>query len=613
MCNARLRLASLWLSQGARVMANNCLRISVILGLRLGDASLGVSAWYLVTLVLVAPAILLAPVNGALVNGLPKSLVLVGAATMALAASMMLLILAGNELFWWGLLAMAMALYGTTRDALYPAAAREAHMALPRLNGWMEMGAMLAVGGGLLLGVFGEDNLWIVVATAGLLAAVAALPARFPSDPRRPEPPLAALTGFFRDSSRVCRIAEARGCLIGSALLRGILCGLAGILAASIAEDRYGYLDLLGLAWATIVGLAVGSWVAGLNPHPRRVQGLAVLGAAGLTLTLLLLSLGVDPHGVVGFVLGFMGGFINVPLSATYQAAVPTDARGNAMALRHLTDHAGVLLFTGLLWSLASAEFLDAYGQLWLLTGIALVAAAVCGWWLLRELLELFVEILLWPMQRIRARGPGLDGLPAQGPLIVLANHSAYLDPMWVAKVVPRRLIPMMTSAFFDLPVIRWLMINVAHTIRVPVGKFRREVPEIKEAIAVLDRGDALLVFPEGALRRKDDQPLRPFGQGIWHILRERPGTPVLVCWIEGGWGSYFSYFNGPPTKNKRFDFRRRIEIGINAPVVLDATVLEHHRTTRTFLMQACLDARRQLGLDPFKIEKANDNQNSDE
>jgi hypothetical protein len=46
---------------------------------------------------------------------------------------------------------------------------------------------------------------------------------------------------------------------------------------------------------------------------------------------------------------------------------------------------------------------------------------------------------------------------------------------------------------------------------------------------------------------------------------------------------------------------------------VLDAAVLEHHRTTRNFLMQACLDARRHLGLESFRFEKPTDNGQRDD
>ncbi len=45
------------------------------------------------------------------------------------------------------------------------------------------------------------------------------------------------------------------------------------------------------------------------------------------------------------------------------------------------------------------------------------------------------------------------------------------------------------------------------------------------------------MIFPEGFLRRKEEQPLRRFGQGAWAILQARPDTPVFATWIEGGVG----------------------------------------------------------------------------
>ena len=81
-----------------------------------------------------------------------------------------------------------------------------------------------------------------------------------------------------------------------------------------------------------------------------------------------------------------------------------------------------------------------------------------------------------------------------------------------------------------------------------------------------------------------------PFGQGAWHILKELPQTPVVVCWIEGGWGSWASYRGGPPMKNKRLDFRRRIDIYVDEARPLDAAVLAGHHATRDHLRRACLE-----------------------
>src|SRR5205823_5497021 len=146
--------------------------------------------------------------------------------------------------------------------------------------------------------------------------------------------------------------------------------------------------------------------------------------------------------------------------------------------------------------------------------------------------------------------------------------------------------------------ILRWLMVHVVHASRVEASEFRREAPELRQAVAALDRGECVVVFPEGRMRRRDDQLLHRFGQGIWLILRERPNTPVVPCWIEGGWGSYFSYRGGPPTRNKRFDRWRRIDVAVSEPRVLEPAVLEDHRATRVHLMQACLGARQHLGLE---------------
>ena len=113
-----------------------------------------------------------------------------------------------------------------------------------------------------------------------------------------------------------------------------------------------------------------------------------------------------------------------------------------------------------------------------------------------------------------------------------------------------------------------------------------------------------MVLFPEGSLRRDEARPLRQFGQGVWHILAQRPQTPVVVCWIEGGWGSFCSYFNGPPTKNKRLDWFRKVRVVVGEPQQVAPEILADQRATRTFLMQQCLQTRQHLGLAEVQAEK---------
>jgi hypothetical protein len=78
-----MRPVSLWVSQVARVLADWCLRVTVLLGWSRAAGS-GGDAWCLTTTVLIAPLVHLAPLNGCINNGLPHRWVLAGSAAYTL-------------------------------------------------------------------------------------------------------------------------------------------------------------------------------------------------------------------------------------------------------------------------------------------------------------------------------------------------------------------------------------------------------------------------------------------------------------------------------------------------------------------------------------------------
>lgn len=608
---ARYRLACLWVSQVARVVADNCLRMFVVLLVAHAGLHTDQEAWHRVTAFFVLPFILLAPINGMLANSLPKRWVLVGSSAYCLAVTLLLrAVLPPTPAYawWWcGALALNMigaVVYSPTRYALLPAAAQDAGEPLPRVNGWMEMGGAAGVVLGLMVGVdlFASPNQLFpalgMIAFINLVSLLAALPASFLSDVRRPEPPGQAIAGFFRDAKRIWNQPDCRNSMLGlAAFLALVVAGSGAIFAAKGAfapdverETLVHALALVGL------GAAVGSLTAGLQGHPYRTLGLIPYGAVGMVGALVWAALADDLVWPC-LLLGFTGGLVNVPLRATFQASVAADARGNALAISNLCNYLFIDLFSGLMFVLVYAGWLSPAGQLWLLVLLAGIGAVVSWRMLLRPALEQTMEILLMPIYRMSAAGPGVGKVPLDGPVLIVANHTAWFDPMWLGKVIPRKIVPMMGSGFYDLPFMRWLMASVVGAIRIQESKFRREAPELAEGIALLDRGGCLVLFPEGRLRRVPEPSVRQFGRGVWHILHERPKTPVVVCWIEGGWGSYVSYCNGHPTKNKRPDFWRQIQIAVSEPQILPDEILADPRSTRTYLMQACLNARGYLGL----------------
>ena len=597
MLQARLRLGFLWLSQTARVVADWSLRMFVIVRLSQERGTLLESAGHLATAVFIAPFLLLAPLNGAICNGLPRRGVLVWSSLWCLAVVGLFALADGPWLPALGLMAMGTAVYSPTRYAALPAAAIDTRWPLTRVNALMEMGGAGGVVAGALLGI--QPYAVTVAVAASFVALFAALPVQFAADICRPEAASAAVAGFFRDAGRVWREREARGAMLGLGFFLALItAGSMVVVGQALQERAAGFdVELSQNLLLITTGVAAGSLLAGLQPHPRRGLGLIPPALVGLLVSLAWAIGTSDPRWPC-FLMGLSAGVVSVPLRAFYQAVVPPDARGNAMAVENFAVYLLTVLLASLLLLLIRAGFLATLtAQLWFLAAIAAVGLIGAAWLLFRDMLEQALEILIAPIYRIRGHGPGLHSFPLRGPVVVIGNHASWCDPFWVAKVAPRRLFPMMTSLFFDIPVLHWLMTRVVHAIRVPVSAYRREAPELNEAIAVLDRGDALLLFPEGMLRRKDELTLRLFGQGIWRILCDRPEVPVVACWVEGGWGSYMSYKGGPPLKNKRPDFWRPIRIGVSEPIQIDHELLKDHRATRAFLMRACFEARRHLGL----------------
>jgi 1-acyl-sn-glycerol-3-phosphate acyltransferase len=557
-------------------------------------------------------------VSGAISEERIARRVLVGSATVGLG----LLLVGGGvlalRLVCCALFGVAWAVSGVTTQALVPAAARAARWSLNRVNGWMEMGAAVGIGVGLALpewpwvvawlGPIGRlferiprDWLpgdWFAVldlTTLQLLGLAAAILISLPGPG----------SAFWASGGEYQAVSEGQLAVwLGARPARGYRLALATVLAfllggvgwclryaLSQRDQDNGPFAPVNLVLLTL-GSAVGCWLAGRQSHPRRALSLVPLGLTGMFAGLLWMYFA--PSSWVWAVLGLTAGWVLVPLRTGYQCALPGEAQACGMAMLVSTAALLTLLVVLCLFPVAGASLLATQVILITLAGIG----ALLAWCLLlREFLEQLTEILLWPLYRIRAHGPGLHQFPLCGPVLVLANHAAYLDPFWLAKHVPRRVIPMMTSRFFDKPLIHWLMTRIVHAIRVQETAYRREAPELQEAIAALDRGECVFLFPEGGVRRKDEVLLRPFGQGVWRILEARPHTPVVVCWIEGNWGSFFSHAGGPPMRGKRLDWWRRIDVVFTEPHVLPPDLLADQRATRAHLWRACLDARRVLGL----------------
>jgi 1-acyl-sn-glycerol-3-phosphate acyltransferase len=122
----------------------------------------------------------------------------------------------------------------------------------------------------------------------------------------------------------------------------------------------------------------------------------------------------------------------------------------------------------------------------------------------------------------------GADHVPAAGPVILAANHGSQIDPIILTAAVPRRCTFLAAAELLELPVLGTL-IRPLRVIPVKRGHFDRRA--IAACLARLERGEALVIFPEGKI--STDGTLQPAHDGLAFIASRAP-VPIIPIGIAG-------------------------------------------------------------------------------
>ena len=260
---------------------------------------------------------------------------------MGLAAVGLTLLTAGPWIACWAVVAVRRAF--RARAIRVAARRRDTHWPLSRINGWFEMGSALAIVGGYLLTGINRGVVWsqaeaVPLLLVGLyaLAAVAAWLVYFPADVADPSRPPRRSRVSFATAAASSQTGPRTWLPLRAPLSRGLLTGIMGPVVAAAFDNADSIEKLIQAGAWLLAGVALGSMLAGLQKHPRRVLSFVAFGATGLAIGLKFPPGGEPPGPVLGVILGVCFGLVNVPLAATYQASLPADARGNGMAVRKL-------------------------------------------------------------------------------------------------------------------------------------------------------------------------------------------------------------------------------------------------------------------------------------
>ncbi|WP_372609299.1 1-acyl-sn-glycerol-3-phosphate acyltransferase [Halomonas sp.] len=190
----------------------------------------------------------------------------------------------------------------------------------------------------------------------------------------------------------------------------------------------------------------------------------------------------------------------------------------------------------------------------------------VLGWWLTRyprPVIRWLVFLAVILCYRLRLRGQ--EGIPDQGPALVVCNHVSFMDALVVGGASHRPLRFLMDKPIYDSPWLNWLFRLVG---AIPVETERRHPASIRRALEeigrALDEGEVVMLFPEGRLTPDGD--VHPFRRGLELILARHP-VPVIPAGISGLWGSWTSHQGGPALSKPPRRFRPRVALHFSEPV----------------------------------------------
>ncbi len=306
----------------------------------------------------------------------------------------------------------------------------------------------------------------------------------------------------------------------------------------------------LGLAW---FGFDL-YWVS----HSWPVSGLNDLGIAAVMATPGAYRVCVDLA-----MIGIFGGLYIVPLYSLVQERSDANKVSRMIAGNNIIN-AIFMVVAALLGMLVLGVFNFSIPELFLITVVLHIIVCIYIFTIVPEfILRLIAWLLVSLVYRVKYKG--LDNIPAEGPVVLVCNHIAFVDPVIIMGRVRRPTKFVMHHKIYNKFGMKFLF-KSAKTI--PIASSKDDPVMMEDAFVsvktALEDDDVVCIFPEGRLT--PDGEIGQFKKGIERIIEETP-VPVVPMALNNLWGSMFSRYSKRVIQRLPRKFMAKVELIVGTPI----------------------------------------------
>jgi acyl-[acyl-carrier-protein]-phospholipid O-acyltransferase / long-chain-fatty-acid--[acyl-carrier-protein] ligase len=489
-------------------------------------------------------------------------------------------------------------------------------------NGYLELCSFGGIFAGTLSAGFVVDGLregsafwwapWLVPAATLIgIAASFFVPYTPPANPTRP-----IIEGFLPQRFlQNWRVLQSRPGLV-TAVWGMVIFWSAGVAvtlnAANAGNKLLGLgsspIDANSLVVAVSIGLGLGSLAAGRISRGGIELGLVPLGAiiwalsfAGLALTHVFgMTVGpnnrdverLNPTLFLLFVNGFGAGMFVIPINAFVEHESPHEHRASCIATSNIVQVLGMIFMSLLVMKLIDVipDAVVGVKVVWVVLGVLLAAVAI---WVVRLFPDIFIRFVQSIFVRVfyRFRVLGEDNIPADGPALVVYNHLSYMDGTLAMAAVQRPTRFVVWTGHYKSKILERIG-KASGAIPIdPKASPKELITALRRASEALERGDVVAVFAEGGIARTG--VMLPFQRGLEVIAKRAPSAPIIPAYIDGMWGSIFSYSGGKFFWGWPSFKRRKVTVTFGPPLPNDTPAPVVRAKVRELGSQAWMKRRK--------------------